>query len=63
MHDRIEIGLKKEAGEIHISMRDDGIALPSDFDASGSETMGTMIVNDLTGQLDGKLNIYQGDSY
>ena len=55
-------------GEIYVSLRsvkdnyeliisDDGVGLPEEFDINNTKTLGLMLVNSLTEQIDGKISI------
>jgi PAS domain S-box-containing protein len=56
---RIEVTLRKTDGnEIELSVKDNGIGLPDDFDIEKSQSLGLKLVTMLTeGQLEGKLKV------
>jgi len=59
----IDIRLEEKSGKVHLSVRDDGIALPPGFKSSEVDTLGMAIISDLTEQLDGILKVVQGDGF
>ncbi len=60
---RIIIKLKKQIGEIHIlSISDNGIGLPANFNIEDSESLGLKLVTNLVQQIEGKLEIHPKDS-
>jgi len=56
----IRIGGHRSNGRIHLTVRDDGVGLPKDFDARRTKSLGLQIVNILTGQLKGTLELQPG---
>ncbi|MCK5149132.1 sensor histidine kinase, partial [bacterium] len=59
----IEIQLKTSSNRFNLSVRDDGIALPPGFKPSEVDSLGMMLISDLTNQLEGSLKIIQGDGF
>lgn len=53
----IFIGLKENKNSIHLTIKDDGIGLPTNFKIGKSETLGLQLVQTLVEQLDGKLAV------
>ena len=53
----IEIKLQKEGNTATLTVKDDGIGLPDDFDFEESSSLGITLVNTLIDQLDGDLTI------
>lgn len=53
----IGIELKKHQNTVHLSLKDNGIGLPDDFDKKETNLSGLELVRNLTEQLDGKLTI------
>jgi two-component sensor histidine kinase len=58
----------KKKGEIHVSLKikgnifyltisDNGVGLPEDLDFQNTESLGLQLVNTLTNQLDGKIEL------
>ena len=47
----------EENHKLFLNVRDDGIGLPKDFDIENTKTLGLILVQDLTDQLDGTLMI------
>lgn len=56
---RIDIYLKKENHHISLTLKDDGIGIPVNFDAEHSRTLGIQLIKLLVGQLNGKYKIYR----
>jgi PAS domain S-box-containing protein len=56
----IRVGLKTADNSILLDVCDDGIGMPDDIDIETSGTMGLMLVNMLTNQLEGKVSIEKG---
>ena len=54
----LRVGLK--AGRVQIEVRDDGVGLPEGFDANTHDSLGMYLVQALTEQLDGELEIGTG---
>jgi two-component sensor histidine kinase len=42
---------------MELTIADDGIGIPKDFDLKNSETLGLQLVNNLVNQLDGELKL------
>jgi two-component sensor histidine kinase len=60
-HGRVEVSLRRTSGGLcTLSVRDDGIGLPSDFDGGKAETLGLLLVRDLTDQLHGTMEVTGG---
>lgn len=53
----IEITIQRQNGEISLTVRDDGVGVPRGFDFRQSKTLGLQIVNDLTQQLRGRIEL------
>ncbi len=53
----IKISLKKSGNKINLKISDNGVGLPSDFKMEGSESLGMQLIQALTDQLDGKLDL------
>lgn len=51
------IDLKKEGSKITLIYRDDGVGLPDDFDFENINSLGMVVVKNLTEQIDGEINI------
>jgi PAS domain S-box-containing protein len=55
---RIEVHLNERAdGHIFMSVRDNGVGLPSDFDLNRTETLGLQLVQGLIRQIDGTIAV------
>jgi two-component sensor histidine kinase len=52
---------KVENDEVLLTVYDDGIGLPDDFDIYNSTSLGFTIINTLTSQIEGELNILELD--
>lgn len=48
-----------DSGKIVLTIEDDGIGLPNDFDLGNIDSLGLTLVNILTKQIEGQLEIYQ----
>jgi two-component sensor histidine kinase/PAS domain-containing protein len=57
MDGTITIELKTMNDEIELNINDNGIGLPLDIDLENSETLGLQLVNNLTSQIDGHVDI------
>ncbi len=57
----ITIGLDETDGEYILSVRDDGCGLPADFDITILESLGIKLINVLTRQMRGTIEIEIGD--
>ncbi|MFM7216878.1 MAG: sensor histidine kinase [Bacteroidota bacterium] len=53
----IEIGFRRMDGRVQLTIKDDGVGLPHDFDMERTETLGMQLVQALTSQLDGNLTV------
>jgi len=51
----IHIEFRKTNGEFHLQYRDNGVGLPAGFDISKMESLGMLLISDLTAQLRGEL--------
>lgn len=60
---KIEICLEEKNDAVHVSVRDNGKALPKDFDPSNKESLGLSFVQDLAAQLEGDFSYSQKKSY
>ncbi len=53
----IKVELKKYDGNYRLSVSDNGIGFPEDLDYHNTDTLGMLIVNSLTDQIDGKISL------
>lgn len=53
----ITVEFNKKAENFILKVSDDGIGLPDDFDINSTETLGLQLVNSLTGQIDGQIEL------
>lgn len=53
----ITIDLSAESGWIYLSVRDEGVGLPAGFDINSTNTLGLSVIQVLTLQLDGRLEV------
>ncbi len=58
---KIDISIKENEGQIKLSVKDSGIGLPEDFNIEQQPSLGMTIINTLTTQLDGQLEVDSGD--
>ncbi len=59
----LEVVLKEsENGLIHLSIKDDGIGLPEDFEAENSTTLGMQLVKTLSEQLEGNFGYHSDEN-
>jgi PAS domain S-box-containing protein len=49
--------IRGSSGEFQLTIRDDGVGLPPDFDLQASKSLGLKLVTDLARQLDGKVEV------
>jgi two-component sensor histidine kinase len=56
----VTLRVGQEAGRVQIEVRDDGVGLPEGFDAQTHDSLGMYLVQALTEQLDGELEIGKG---
>jgi two-component sensor histidine kinase len=56
----VTLRVGQEAGRVQIEVRDDGVGLPEGFDAKTHDSLGMYLVQALTEQLDGELEIGKG---
>jgi two-component sensor histidine kinase/ligand-binding sensor protein len=56
----IRIGMSKADATITLTVSDDGVGLPADFDIKKTESLGLQLVKMLTDQIDGTLTIVGG---
>ncbi|GEM_PF-1352776 len=54
----LEIGFRLENGRFSLTVRDDGVGIPSTFDVSRATTLGLQLVNALTAQCRGTLEVH-----
>jgi len=55
-HGRVRVRAERNRSDLVVTVRDDGVGLPQDFDASSSERLGMQIVGTLvSAELDGKV--------
>lgn len=53
----INISMKDRSGEVELSVADDGVGLPADFDYRQAQTLGLQLVTVLVNQLNGSLEL------
>jgi two-component sensor histidine kinase len=53
----IFVSLKSRDGYYELIISDNGIGLPEEFDINNTKTLGLMLVNSLTEQIEGKISI------
>jgi two-component sensor histidine kinase len=53
----IKVELKRYNESFKLSVSDNGITFPEDLDYRNTDTLGMLIVNSLTDQINGKLNL------
>lgn len=53
----VTVGLTKNDSRVILTVSDDGVGFPPDLDHRSTETLGMQLVNTLTEQLDGNINI------
>jgi PAS domain S-box-containing protein len=58
---KIDISIRENEGRITLSVEDNGIGLPEDFNIEQQPSLGMTIINTLTAQLDGQLEVDSGD--
>lgn len=58
---RISISFKKEGRQVTMAVRDNGVGLSSEPDLENPKTMGMILIQTLTRQLDGKLKMYNNE--
>jgi PAS domain S-box-containing protein len=56
----LEIGLRRENGQMIFTVADDGVGLPEGFDLSQSSSLGLQLVNGLVRQLQGTIEVERG---
>jgi PAS domain S-box-containing protein len=56
----IEIAVGRKDDVVELTVADDGIGLPADFDASAPRTLGLQLITALVQQLDGSLSVENG---
>lgn len=54
---KIMIELKKEEDNFQLTVLDNGVGLPENMDLNKTETLGMQLINSLTDQIDGDLNL------
>ncbi|MEN6442081.1 MAG: histidine kinase dimerization/phosphoacceptor domain -containing protein [Syntrophobacter sp.] len=54
---RIVVRLEPVHGQLILSVSDDGVGLPPDWDPSGTSTLGLQLISRLAGQLGGKMEL------
>lgn len=59
MQGEMTIKITKKSDTVHMSVSDNGIALDSNFDIENGTTLGMIIIQDLTSQLEGELKVEQ----
>ena len=58
---KIFISIRENEEQITLSVKDNGVGLPEDFNIEQQPSLGMTIINTLTAQLDGKLEVDSGD--
>lgn len=53
----IKIAIKKQQGQVLLSIKDNGTGLPQDFDVESQASLGMTLITTLVKQLDGELNV------
>jgi two-component sensor histidine kinase len=53
----IHVTLKTKENRFHLTISDNGVGLPDDLDFQNTESLGLQLVNSLTNQLDGKIEV------
>ena len=53
----IKIGLHHNVNQYVLEVSDNGVGLPKDFNAEETDTLGMLLINSLTQQLDGNLEV------
>ena len=53
----IAISFRRLEGKIALTIKDNGVGLPADFEVETSETLGMQLIQALTGQLDGSISL------
>ncbi len=56
----VSIGLRKADGEYRLSVKDDGVGIPGEFNIEESETLGHQLIASLTSQLRGSIERLDG---
>ncbi|MGQ9643512.1 MAG: ATP-binding protein, partial [Ignavibacterium sp.] len=56
---KIDIILKKKAHTINLTIKDNGIGIPINFDIENNKTLGLQLVKLLVNQLNGKFKVYR----
>ncbi len=57
----INISISEKAGQILLSVADNGVGLPNDFDMDEQSSLGMTIIKTITSQLNGDLDVESGD--
>jgi two-component sensor histidine kinase len=57
MMGEIFVSLRSKQDNYELIISDNGIGLPNEFDINNTKTLGLMLVNSLTEQIDGKITI------
>ena len=60
MNGEIIVSLKSEKDKYHLCISDNGIGLPEDINFNNIRTLGLLLVNTLTEQIDGEITIQRG---
>ncbi|WP_445663968.1 PAS domain S-box protein [Fodinibius sp. AD559] len=58
---KIDISIRENKGQITLSVTDNGIGLPEDFNIEEQPSLGMTIINTLTTQLNGRMEVDSGD--
>ncbi|MDP1553772.1 MAG: sensor histidine kinase, partial [Methanobacteriaceae archaeon] len=53
----INVGFYKKGEEYEFTVKDNGIGFPKDIDYQNTDSLGLQIVTNLTGQIDGKIEL------
>lgn len=56
----IHVALSHHDGQVELSVADDGVGLPAEFDRAKSASLGVQLVSTLAEQLDGRFDIVRG---
>lgn len=58
----VRISIKKRDTDMVLKVEDDGVGLPDNFNMEEQSSLGMTIINTLTNQLNGQLDVYSDDS-
>jgi two-component sensor histidine kinase len=54
----VQLGLERNGQGLELAIADNGVGLPADLDATGSQTLGLRLVNTLVRQLGGEITVH-----